>query len=324
MNVMFWLRGELDPTAISSPNPSADKGGFPPEPELEFGPDFAVTNGRFDLVHVVEERPFDFETQETLRQLLRKQVTLLQAENVKIGNQHPLLVRTIDEYAQIISQPSNEIEVVHLWAVGNSLMAQALAFERQDARRTIAEPLEPTHLGLLVEISRLHGGFVLGFPMGLSLTQRADMARLAPEAVQAIQQPASDILSSLAKQRRLVSERVRELADSLDGALITASWATARVGHTSYVTLRNFLIEAGKTILAANDASKTFAGGVMFAAAVQASGLTPEAAAQLLEFLSSNTAVILSFVAPFPELRAWVGWIIDHLDERDSDPKRLK
>lgn len=203
-------------------------------------------------------------------------------------------------------------------------MAQALAFERQDAHRTIAEPLEPTHLGLLIEISRLHGGFVLGFPTGVSLTQRADMARLAPEAIQAIQQSTSDILSSLAKQRRLVSERVRGLADSLEAGLISAAWGAARVGHTSYVTLRNFLIEAGKTILAANNSSATFAGGLMFAAAAQASGLSAEAVAQLLEFLRSNTADILSFVAPFPELRAWVGWIIDHIDERDGDPKRPK
>jgi Leucine-rich repeat (LRR) protein len=324
MNVMFWLRGELDPAAVHPPSPSADKGGAPPEPELEAGPDFQITNGRFDLTGVPEERPFDVRTQETLLQLLRRQVSLLQAENVKIGNQHPLLVRTVDEYARILLRPLNEIEVVNLWAVGNGLMAQALAFERQDAHRTISEPLEPLHLGLLVEISRLHGGFVLGFPTGVSLTHRADMARVTPEAVQAIKQPTSDILSSLAKQRRLVSDRVRGLADSLDGALISASWGAARVGHTSYVTLRNFLIEAGKTILAANNASSTFAGGIMLAGAIQASGLTAEAAAQLLEFLRSNTADILSFVAPFPELRAWVGWIIDHIDESDGDPKRTR
>lgn len=323
MNVMFWLRGELDPDELRESNPSADKAA-PPEPALEPGPDFAISNGRIDLVGVPEERAFDAVTQEMLLQRLRKQVLLLKAENVKIGNQHPLLVQTVDEYALTVSAPLDEIEVVNLWAVGNSLMAQALAFEQQDAHRTIAEPLEPLHFGLLIEISRLHGGFILGFPTGVALTQRADVARLAPDAVQAIQQSTSDLLSSLAKQRRLTSDRVRGLANSLEAALISASWNVARVGHTSYVTLRNFLIEVGKTVIAANGASSSFAGGLMFAGALQASGLTAEAAAQLLEFLRSNTADILAFVAPFPELRAWINWMIDHIDERDDEAKLEK
>lgn len=56
----------------------------------------------------------------------------------------------------------------------------------------------------------------------------------------------------------------------------------------------------------------------MVTAAIQSSGLNAEATAQLLEFLRSNAGDILSFVAPFPELRAWVAWIIDHVDEHEG------
>ena len=82
--------------------------------------------------------------------------------------------------------------------------------------------------------------------------------------------------------------------------------------------VRNFLIQTGRTILLANDLSSTVAGGVILAAAVQLTGLTPEAAMQLLEFMRSNTASILSFVAPFPELRAWFEWMINHFDDHEG------
>lgn len=229
-NVLSWLRGELDQAAFNQSGASADKNPLPPEPEPEIGPDFRVSDGKFDLVGMLEKDAFDEATQEMLLQLLRKKISLLRAENIKVGNQHPLLVRTVDEYAELLARPLKEIEIVNLWSLGNGLMAQAFAFERQDARRTIAEPLEPSHLGLLIEVSRLHGGFVLGFPMGIQLTEKADKAQLVPEVVQAIQQPTSDLLSSLAKQRRLVSTRVSGLADSLEAGLISASWGGCSCG----------------------------------------------------------------------------------------------
>ena len=170
-------------------------------------------------------------------------------------------------------------------------------------------------------MSRLHGGFILGFPKGVELTERSDAARIAPETARLIEPSTSEILSSFAKQRRLFSDRARGLADALEAGLLTASWGTARVGHVSYVTLRNFLIQTGRTVLLANEISSNLAGGVLLAAAIQQSGLTPEAAVQLLDFMRANTASILSFVAPFPELRAWVEWMINYFDEQDGEKK---
>ena len=319
LNVLAWLRDELDTSTLPTQNSSlSGRKGNPPEPTTEAGPSFKVVQGRFDLAPALELQEFDKVTQQALLQRLKKQSALLQNANLKVGNQHPLLVRTIDEYVLSIAKPLDEIDVVEIWSVGTSVLAQALAFERQDAHRTISEPLEPEHLALLIEVSRLHGGFVLGFPAGLELTARSDAARLAPEVAHLIERPTSDILASLSKQRRLFSERARGLADALDAGLLSTSWDAARVGHAAYVTVRNLLIEAGRMVLAANNLTSTVAGGLVFSAAVQQSGLTLEAALQLSEFIRANTAEILSFVAPFPELRAWVEWMINHFDEEEK------
>ena len=274
LNVLAWLRDELDTSTLPTQNSSlSGRKGNPPEPTTEAGPSFKVVQGRFDLAPALELQEFDKVTQQALLQRLKKQSALLQNANLKVGNQHPLLVRTIDEYVLSIAKPLDEIDVVEIWSVGTSVLAQALAFERQDAHRTISEPLEPEHLALLIEVSRLHGGLVLGFPAGLELTARSDAARLAPEVAHLIERPTSDILASLSKQRRLFSERARGLADALDAGLLSTSWDAARVGHAAYVTVRNLLIEAGRMVLAANNLTSTVAGGLVFSAAVQQSGL---------------------------------------------------
>jgi Leucine-rich repeat (LRR) protein len=318
LNVLAWLRDEIDMATLPQASSSSERKGHPPEPSTEPGPSFTIVQGRLDLAPGLEQRDFDKITQHALLQRLRRQCELLQNANLKVGNQHPLLVRTIEEYGLLISKPLDEIDVVDVWSVGTSVLAQALAFERQDAHRTISEPLEPAHLALLIEVSRLHGGFILGFPAGLELTARSDAARLAPDVARVIDRPTSDILASMSKQRRLFSERARGLADALEAALLSTSWDAARVGHASYVTVRNLLIETGRMILAANSLTSTVAGGLVFSAAVQQSGLTLEATLQLSEFIKSNTAEILSFVAPFPELRVWVEWMINYFDEEEK------
>ena len=149
LNVLAWLRDELDTSTLPTQNSSlSGRKGNPPEPTTEAGPSFKVVQGRFHLAPALELQEFDKVTQQALLQRLKKQSALLQNANLKVGNQHPLLVRTIDEYVLSIAKPLDEIDVVEIWSVGTSVLAQALAFERQDAHRTISEPLEPEHLAL--------------------------------------------------------------------------------------------------------------------------------------------------------------------------------
>src|SRR4051794_11778379 len=98
-------------------------------------------------------------------------------------------------------------------------------------------------------------------------------------------------------------------------------WEATRAGYSAYATVRNFLIEVGNVFVLFDEKGGTVTGGAMIAAAIAASGLTPEGFAALVTFIESNVADILSFAAPFPELRSWIGWIIDHLDHEQRKPK---
>jgi hypothetical protein len=44
----------------------------------------------------------------------------------------------------------------------------------------------------------------------------------------------------------------------------------------------------------------------------------------VLQFLRTNASDVLSFAAPFPELRAYFEWIINHFDAVDSLAKKDK
>jgi hypothetical protein len=48
--------------------------------------------------------------------------------------------------------------------------------------------------------------------------------------------------------------------------------------------------------------------------------MNAETLGALISFLHQNSSDILSFAAPFPELRAWIEWIINFLDEEKKRP----
>jgi Leucine-rich repeat (LRR) protein len=323
-NVLAWLRGETDPASLRPESnrtlePAAPS---PPEPDEEAGPTFHVVDGRVDLVPG-PETAFDFDRaiQETLHQRLRRQVETLREATKKVGNQHPQLVTVIDEYDKLVQPPIAELDVVDLWAAGNALMAQASSFQHQDKSRTLSEPLEPSHLGLLAEVAALHGSFILGFPRAAELTSRADRSRVGPETIRTIGPPTSNVLSALSRQRRLLSDRARQLIEALDAALLTGSWDAARIGYTSYATVRNALVAIGRICIWINDKGGSLVGGVLIGSAVAAANLPADTLQLVMLFLKSNSADILSFAAPFPELRLYVEWIISHFDDLERSSK---
>jgi hypothetical protein len=314
-NIIAWLRGELDlstlPPVAEPPDASRDiEIGLPQEPQPEAGPTFTIRSGILDLLPGPEtDQAFDRSTQAAIHRRIIRQIEPLRAETSKVGNRHPGLALTVEEYANLVNKPLDDLDVTDLWAVGNGLLAHAASFEKQNERRTLTEPLEPSHLALLLDVARLHAGFILGFPKGIELTERADRSQITPNIVQSINDPTSRVLAALAQQRKLVSERARRLIKVLEDALIVGGWETARVGYTSYATVRNALIELGKWLIFINDRAGLI-GGVLIAA----SGLSPETTRPVVQFLMSNASDVLSFAAPFPELRAWLSWIIGHFD----------
>lgn len=323
-NVLAWLRGELDPSTLAKLTPTS-QAVTPPEPSEEAGPTFQIAGGQLDLVPGIESASnFDRATQNSLHQRLKRQVEHLREATAKVGNQHPQLSTVVEEYAKLVAPELSEIDVVDLWAVGNAMMAQAASFDNQDKTRTFTEPLEPHHLALLKEVSALHGGFILGFPKAAVLTDRADKARLGPEIIRLIEAPTSNVLSSLSRQRRFLSDRARELIEALDATLLAGSWDASRIGYTSYAVARNALVAIGRAVIWINDKGGTLAGGVIVAAAIAAANLPPDTLQMVLVFLKSNAGDILSFAAPFPELRNYMQWIIDHFDSLEVGSKEAK
>jgi len=132
-----------------------------------------------------------------------------------------------------------------LWGVGTGLLAFREAFTNQ-ARGTITEPLEPSHLALLQQTAEIHDGFILGFPKGRELTDRADHARLSPEIIARIMPPAHNILAGLASASNFVELRTRKFLHVADASFLAHGWQAARIGHATYVIIRNSVIALGK------------------------------------------------------------------------------
>lgn len=320
-----WIAADISLGAVRSDEQRQhDSQSLPEEPSTEAGPTFAVRVGKIDLVPSVEtDNSWDQSTQAALHQQILRQVAQLQAETLKIGNQYPNLAQTIDEYAKLVRQPLTDLDIVALWSVGSCLLAYAYSFEHHDQHRTMTEPLEPVHLSLLTGVSRLHGGFILGFPKGIALTERADRAQFAPNVVQSIGEPTSRILDALSHQRDLVSERARHFLALLNSTVLASGWETARVGYVCYAAVRNCLIALGKALIWFNDKGGSVVGGVMLASGLSAAGITAESVELAASFLHARASEILSFAAPFPELRAWICWIIDEFDKAHVENRRL-
>lgn len=288
---------------------------IPVQPQLEDGPQFQVASGKLDLVPGREtDQSFDRATQAALQRRLKRQVESLQAEAAKAANQHPSLCQTVDAYATLIDQPLPDLDVVDLWTIGNALMAQARSFENQDQTRTLTEPLESAHLALLLDVARLHAGFIVGFPKGIELMDRVDRVQLTPDVVERIFDPTVHILARIAQARQTFTERARRLADIINAGLITGGWNAARIGYTTYAFVRNALIAIGGVLVRINNAGKTLAGVAIIATASQI-GISVESVTEGLELLRSNSSDIFAFAASFPELRVWIECIIDHFDD---------
>ncbi len=324
-NVLAWLRGDLDTDALSKPSePEEAAPRTPPEPEEEVGPTFELVAGKLDLVTGTETSDFHRATQESLHRTIKRRLEPLREVTARVGNQHPQLSTVVEEYARLIAPPTAELDVVDLWAGGNALMAQASSFSSQDKAHTLTEPLEPSHLGLLTEVAALHGGFILGFPRAAELSRRADEGRFGANTVRTISTPTSNILSALARQRRFLSERAKQLIEAPDAVFVAGAWEAAHLGYTTHATVRNALVAIGRLALWINDKGGTLAGGVVVTSAIAALGFPPETLQAVLTFIHDSGGDILSFAAPFPELRMYLGWIIDHFDTLEARSKGKK
>jgi hypothetical protein len=299
------VRGKTEPQPPQPP---------PPEPAPEPGPMLQVTERGLEIIPQPIEGDFDQELQKALHHRLQRLLLALKDMTQKAANQHPALDHVISEYSDLIAEPFDKLDVASLWAVGTGLLAFRAAFASQ-ASGTMAEPLEPGHFALLQQAAELHGGFILGFPKGRELTDRADQARLSPEIVGQIEPPAHRILEKLAGGREFVEPRTRRILAAIDESLIANGWGVARIGHAAYTLTKNSLIALGKVVIQLNKVIATGAAGALFVR-----GLDPDLIKHIIQFMFDNAQTIASFAEPFPELRNWLTFLIDHIDREKQDP----
>jgi hypothetical protein len=281
----------------------------PPEPSLELGPVLQVTDKGLEIISQPFEGDFDEELQKALHGRLQRLLPELTDATHRVANAHPALDHIVSEYSDLVSQPFDQLDVSSLWAVGTGLLAFRSAFANQ-ASGTMTEPLEPGHFALLQQAAEMHGGFILGFPKGRELTERADHARLSPEIIAQIEPPARRILEELARANDLVEAGTRKFLAAVDESLIVHGWETARTGYAAYAVTRNSLIALGKVLIRANSILATVAGGILLSSADPGLQMTK----LIIQFMLENTQTIASFAAPFPDLRSWFCFLIDHID----------
>ncbi len=281
----------------------------PPEPSSELGPVLQVTERGLEIISQPSEGDFDEELQIALHDRLRRVLPALTDATHKVANAHPVLDHVVSEYSDLASQPFDQLDLASLWAVGTGLLAFRAAFTNQ-ASGMMTEPLEPGHLALLQQAAEIHGAFILGFPQGRELTDRADHARLSPEIIAQIEPPARLILEKLARASDFVEARTRKFIAVVDETLFIHGWETARTGHAAYAVTRNSLIALGKVLIRANSALATVAGGILLSYADPGLQMTQH----IIQFMLENTQSITSFAEPFPEFRSWICFLIDHMD----------
>jgi hypothetical protein len=136
--------------------------------------------------------------------------------------------------------------------------------------------------------------------------------RLSPDDIAAVQTPTKDLLDALANDPKLVSPEAQHFLHAIQSSLVTAGWNTARVGYTACVTTRNALVALGRAFLKLNSLAGGLPGVALFVGDPNF-----EQTRLLMSFLHAHGGQILSFSAPFPELRVWLTWILDHLSRED-------
>lgn len=284
-----------------------------PEPAQEPGPVLQVTERGLEVVAQPLGAEFDEVLQKTLHHGLQRVVPKLTDITHKVANRYPELDRVVSEYLDLVAQPFDELDVASIWMVGAGLVAFNAAFANQ-ARDTITEPLEPNHIALLQQAAQLHGAFIHGFPQGRELTDRADQARLSANVIDQIAPPTRRILDALKKAREIVEDQTRNFLSAIDDSLIIHGWESARIGHAAYVVTRNSLIALGKYLILANVGCAAIFGQPL----LPILDLDPHVTHQMIRFVTDHAQDVLAFAQPFPELSAWIGAIIDHLDQENK------
>ncbi len=289
----------------------------PPQPEEVEGTsfEFGANSGLRIAAPSSPDDVDDAEVSGTLHDQLRSLLPRLREATHKVSNRHPDLAHVVALYADLIDVDAPALHVSKLWGAGAELFGLAEAFAGQNQDRTLTDPLEPAHLGMLTAAARLHGAFILGFPLGRKLTANADQFRLASETLATIGRPMAAILEAFGGEDDWVEDETRRFLSAIGATYHTTGWKLATSSHAAYVAVRNALLVVTRHVVKANSALATVAGGLVLSRIDPGLEMTQMA----ISFIGEHVETITAFAAPFPELRAWFAWVIDHLDGQNAE-----
>ena len=296
---------ELGESAMASLSPRA--------PDQEDGVRFRFGENGLQFDRSLEVVGADPDTQSKLHTRLRTHVAQLLEQSERASNHHPGIATLVREYASLIDVPFREVDPIDLWAVGTGLQGFVLAYEPGAAAQTMTGPLEPEHFAKLVQVARIHAGFVLGFDEVEKTVERGvRFARENSEIVAEIAEPQGRLLHELVGQSKWIDEAARELISAIDGAYMQFGWKVAEAGYAAFGTLKNALLAVSKSLVVIDD---LFIGllGKTLRKGMDAEKILAFAAAC---FLRDHAADILAFARPLPDLRDWFLYVIDHINAR--------
>jgi hypothetical protein len=117
----------------------------------------------------------------------------------------------------------------------------------------------------------------------------------------------------LARASDFVETSTRKFLAVVDESLFLHGWETARTGYG--LCTRNSLIAMGKVLIRANSVLATVTGNLVLSSVDPGLQMTQH----IIQFMLENAQIVASFAEPFPELRSWIGVLIDHIDREKLD-----
>lgn len=203
------------------------------------GPQYGVDReGRLAMLQQVAPTS-EIQSQRPLHLRVRKTATEALGVLERAENQYPEIVVVTREYCAALTDPTEKLDPVNLWSIGNGLAALLDGYRNQDVAVSLAQPLEPAEYALLQRLVREHGAFVMGFAAARDLIERADQFALNTQILGEIQPAGMRLLNELTDNTSLVSVGTRKIHRPLRDAANVTGWQVGRAGYTSYITVRN-------------------------------------------------------------------------------------
>jgi len=282
--------------------------GRPPEPQAGPGPRYVLVDGKLSSV---KKPPLADEAvaQGALHGHLRKQAKTAKRLCASSRNRFPELAGVVEAYANVVDVDIAKLDTVAVWAIGSSLVGFVDAYKSQNVDRTLTEPLEPQVEGVLTGLVRMHGALVLGLEETADLIRRADAFVLDSEKLDAIAPTGNELLDLFSKSRDLVDDQTRQMHQPLADFVDEYGWKTSRVGYTAYQVIENATIALIR---------HTLGDRLTVVGLVSAATLFPSDAEFVrvaVPILQQHANAMLAFFNHSPELRTYVKWCLEVLEE---------